>query len=100
MVIPEKKQKTQKKNSHKMLKNPKKNKKYKKQKKTKKLKNYRIDGKSNVVGFFLMLTLTNKQDIIIISAYVKRTIVCFVSTISCNVSMSFFYVHKSSPTYI
>ena len=84
MVIPEKKQKTQKKNSHKMLKNPKKNKKYKKQKKTKKLKNYRIDGKSNVVGFFLMLTLTNKQDKIIISAYVKNSIVCFVSTLSCD----------------
>ena len=83
-----------------MLKNPKKNKKIQKTEKNKKLKNYRIDGKSNVVGFFLMLTLTNKQDKIIISAYVKSTIVCFVSTLSCNVSMSFFYMHKSSPTYI
>ena len=35
-----------------MLKNHKKKQKIKKQKKTKKLKNYRIDGKSNVVGFF------------------------------------------------
>ena len=69
-----------------MLKNPKKKKIIQKtEKKTKKLKNYRIDGKSNVVGFFLMLTLTNKQDKIIISAYVKSTIVCFVSTLSCNV---------------
>ena len=45
MVIPEKKQKTQK-NSHKMLQNPKKKKKI--QKNPKKLKNYRIDGKSYV----------------------------------------------------
>ena len=85
-----------------MLQNPKKKQKNtKNRKKTKKLKNYRIDGKSNVVGFFLLLTLTNKQDKIIISAYVKSTIVCFcVPTLSCNVSMSFFYMHKSSPTYI
>ena len=100
MAIPEKKQKTQKKILIKCYKIPKKQKNTKNRKKTKKLKNYRIDGKSNVVGFFLLLTLTNKQDKIIISAYVKSTIVCFVSTLSCNVSMSFFYMHKSSPTYI